>query len=60
MSAHKKSASWVSPNWVKSNKRREKEEERTAGWLAGLVIFHMSHILGVVWFQIKSEEEKNR
>ena len=27
MRVHEKSASWVSPKWVKSNKRRKKEEE---------------------------------
>ena len=28
MRAHKKSASWVSPKWVKSNEHRKKREER--------------------------------
>ena len=28
MRAHKKSASWVSPNWVKSKRRRRKSEKK--------------------------------
>ena len=28
MRAHKKSASWVSSKWVKSNERRRKKEQR--------------------------------
>ena len=30
MRAHKKAASWVSPNWVKSNEQREKRDQNLA------------------------------